>query len=605
MDRQIIYPGQIPLDTDLLNAERFTMTALGALMQAVLGTSTVVDGLQCVPSAPASLSVQVLAGSVYAVQNLDANGFGSLAADTTRSIVKQGISLDTTVLTLTPPATNGQAINYLIQVAFSETDDTPIVLPYYNSANPAQAYSGPNGLGTSQMTVRRQKALISAKAGVAATAGTQTTPAPDAGYTGLYSVTVAYGATQLTSAQITQLSTAPFINPKLPAVVPAVQAGAFAYAVDTGAVNSLVVTLQPAPTSLAAGFSTHIKVANTCTGAGVTVNVNGIGAKPLVLPDGTALIAGSIKAGQVIRVTYDGASFYLQNAGSPDFGVLDTRYVIKSGDDMSGGLSMPSLRTRGAAATNRDFFGETGTTDANALARWLIRMADATAETGSNAGSDWSMARYSDAGAFIEIVLKCLRSSGVFDFARLPTIGGNPLATALGASISNQPVGSGLIWLGSSPPSGYLELAGGLISRTTYANLWTAAQASGMIVTDATWTTVGNRAWASYSQGDGSTTFRLPDFRGEFLRGFDNGRGVDISRSLGIQQAHKTEDLYAQNGGTLRHNEITTPSWTSNVAFPLNNNGINTTQSSGTKVDVLGTGETRPRNVPVMFCVKF
>ena len=37
MDRTIVYPGSIPLDTDLLRLNRNTMVALGALMKAVLG----------------------------------------------------------------------------------------------------------------------------------------------------------------------------------------------------------------------------------------------------------------------------------------------------------------------------------------------------------------------------------------------------------------------------------------------------------------------------------------------------------------------------------------------------------------------------------------
>ena len=40
MDRILVYPGNIPLDTDILNTNRNSMVALGYLAQAILGTGT-------------------------------------------------------------------------------------------------------------------------------------------------------------------------------------------------------------------------------------------------------------------------------------------------------------------------------------------------------------------------------------------------------------------------------------------------------------------------------------------------------------------------------------------------------------------------------------
>ncbi len=42
MDRQIVYPGAIPLETDLLNTNKYTMIGLAKLAAAVMGTSTYV-----------------------------------------------------------------------------------------------------------------------------------------------------------------------------------------------------------------------------------------------------------------------------------------------------------------------------------------------------------------------------------------------------------------------------------------------------------------------------------------------------------------------------------------------------------------------------------
>lgn len=61
----------------------------------------------------------------------------------------------------------------------------------------------------------------------------------------------------------------------------------------------------------------------------------------------------------------------------------------------------------------------------------------------------------------------------------------------------------------STPPTGYLECNGQAVSRTTYSRLFSA---------------IGT----TYGSGDGTTTFNLPDYRGQFLRGYDNASGIDL-----------------------------------------------------------------------------
>jgi hypothetical protein len=128
--------------------------------------------------------------------------------------------LAVTSFTLAAPTISGQSVNYLIESAFSETDVTPVVLPYVNTANPSQPYSGPNNSGTAQNTQRIQRVQLQLKAGAAATAGTQTTPPVDSGWVGLYVITVNYGQVAITAANITTLPGAPFINYKLPSLRP-------------------------------------------------------------------------------------------------------------------------------------------------------------------------------------------------------------------------------------------------------------------------------------------------------------------------------------------------------------------------------------------------
>ena len=135
------------------------------------------------------------------------------------------------------------------------------------------------------------------------------------------------------------------------------------------------------------------------------------------------------------------------------------------------------------------------------------------------------------------------------------------------------PAGSLIYYAGSVAPAGYLEANGAWISRTTYAALFAAI---GII----------------YNAGDGSTTFGLPDLRGEFIRGWDNGRGLDAGRLVGSWQS----------GGVpfaLYH--------TSGRVFDGGSAGRSMdayTNYFGTQ-SVANAGELRPRNVALLACIKY
>ena len=76
------------------------------------------------------------------------------------------------------------------------------------------------------------------------------------------------------------------------------------------------------------------------------------------------------------------------------------------------------------------------------------------------------------------------------------------------------PVGMILAWPGTKAPSGWLNCDGSVVSRTTYADLFSV---------------IGT----TFGAGDGSTTFKLPDYRGDFLRGYLSG----TSSAIGTRQA--------------------------------------------------------------------
>jgi hypothetical protein len=312
MDRLTNYFGQIPLETDLLHTNQNTMVALAKFCAAVLGTTTIVNGFTCTPTTPATLSVVLTPGEIYQLENLEATAWSSLPADNTHSIVKQGIQLNAQTFGITPPGTFGFSQVFLLEVQYGDLDTGLVILPYFNSANPSAPFSGPGNSGTSQTTVRQGIVSAQIKAGNAAITGTQIAPTADAGWTGMFLITVANGAATITSGNIVQLTTAPFIPATLPAVPADVQAGAWIYATDTGTPNNLIANVTPALQSLTPGTGVRIKVANQNSGP-TTFNVNGLGANAVHRANGAALASGDINAAQIVDLVFDGSAWQISN----------------------------------------------------------------------------------------------------------------------------------------------------------------------------------------------------------------------------------------------------------------------------------------------------
>lgn len=100
-----------------------------------------------------------------------------------------------------------------------------------------------------------------------------------------------------------------------------------------------------------------------------------------------------------------------------------------------------------------------------------------------------------------------------------------------------------------------------------------------------------------FGLGDGSTTFNVPDLRGEFIRGHDLGRDVDTDRSLGSAQGHQIQDHVHTTGYTS--------TTTLNGSFAVT---VATPSSPGTNTSNPTSGnhgtETRPRNISLAFGIK-
>ena len=162
-------------------------------------------------------------------------------------------------------------------------------------------------------------------------------------------------------------------------------------------------------------------------------------------------------------------------------------------------------------------------------------------------------------------------------------------------SVGGVPAGSVTCFAHSTVPSGWLECNGANVSRSTYATLFSAI--------GGTW------GW-----GNGSTTFTLPNCRGEFIRGWDNGRGVDSGRAIATAQSDQNK----------QHNHsVTDPGHThtwvrqdsQNDAgyrpWPASNNDVvastQNTGSSTTGISIANSGgaEARPRNISMMYIIKY
>ena len=89
------------------------------------------------------------------------------------------------------------------------------------------------------------------------------------------------------------------------------------YLVDTGAANSIVVTTPTSVTATyTAGLLLAVKVIAANTGAS-TINVNSLGSKNILNPDGSALVSGQMPINSVVALVYDGTQFLLAGGGLP------------------------------------------------------------------------------------------------------------------------------------------------------------------------------------------------------------------------------------------------------------------------------------------------
>nr|EKY0560805.1 tail fiber protein [Proteus mirabilis] len=139
--------------------------------------------------------------------------------------------------------------------------------------------------------------------------------------------------------------------------------------------------------------------------------------------------------------------------------------------------------------------------------------------------------------------------------------------------VNNIPVGSPIPWSLATAPSGYLICNGQTFNKSTYPKLAVA-----------------------YPSG------KLPDLRGEFIRGLDSGRGIDAVRSV----------LSVQKGNSLLSSNIfggLSSSESNKWHKAINYIGITGTDNDGgygvhQQIEGANGNETRPRNIAFLYIVR-
>ncbi|WP_053088695.1 phage tail protein [Aggregatibacter segnis] len=181
----------------------------------------------------------------------------------------------------------------------------------------------------------------------------------------------------------------------------------------------------------------------------------------------------------------------------------------------------------------------------------------------------------------------------------------NDVLSSSGRSINksiqqDEVVGEVAYFARTTPPSGWLKANGAAVSRTTYAALFAA---------------IGT----TFGAGDGRTTFNLPDLRGEFIRGLDDGRNIDRGRRLGTAQGDAIRNITGKLDGSAMGsgNQVLEGKMIASGAIGTTyqqrqwsgDQGGWGEQSVSFDFDasrvVPTANENRPRNVALLACIKY
>lgn len=340
----------------------------------------------------------------------------------------------------------------------------------------------------------------------------------------------------------------------------------------TGTADALTLKLKSGESALAAyaaGQRFQFQASATNTGA-VTARINGLAAVA-VKKSGNAglvdLVGGDIRAGALYDLNYDGT--YFQLGGGVGANKAFERYSFEAS------------------------VGQTVFTLAHTIGSTIVLRNGREITDYLSDGQKITFKAPCSLGEAVEILaFSSFQAANSYTKAETQAL----LNTA-----SALPVGTMLPFPRGTVPAGFLEVDGSTQSAAVYPDL--AAYLGG-----------------AFNKGNETAGFfRLPDTRGEFLRGWDHGRGVDADRGVGTSQSDAIQNITGAlglRGGVGQGLGVlggTSGAFTGVFGESSPANTITRDASSAAASDVARfdaskvartAAETRPRNLAVMWCIK-
>ena len=341
------------------------------------------------------------------------------------------------------------------------------------------------------------------------------------------------------------------------------------FGVDTsGSSSNYAVTLDPAPSAYFSGLGVVFVTQAACAGGGVTLNLNGLGPVPIKKQGSLDLEAGDLGASQAAEVCYDGSVFQLLSCASLTTAV---------GDLVAGGSGGVTARVPGNTSTTKAFLTQTGDGTASASPAWgTIAAADVptldairqpVADVSLNSQhitslSDPVNAQDAATKSWVQSVVPQAFTAGmVLPFAgftapsswvfcdgsaydrtgTMATLFAAITLTASGTLTSGTAVVTGLSGT-ASMFSGMPVEGSGVPSGTTISSVDSSSQIT--LSQNATSSGSSTLTFFPYGNGDGSTTFNVPDLRGKAPIGA--GQGSVGGTTL-------TDRVAGQDGGEEAH----------------------------------------------------